>query len=73
MEHGASLTIEDQQYQGTPPGWFGYGVQNCNQSGGDYPEVARLLIWSGAAIPAIDLPTGKADVDAVLRQHGLIG
>jgi ankyrin repeat protein len=27
MEHGASLTIEEQQYQGTPPGWFGHGVQ----------------------------------------------
>jgi ankyrin repeat protein len=73
IEHGASLTIEDQQYQGTPPGWFGHGVQNCNESGGDYPEVARLLIAAGAAIPTVDLPTGKADVDAVLRQHGLIG
>ena len=73
IEHGASLTIEDQQYQGTPPGWFGHGVQNCNESGGDYPEVARLLIAAGAAIPTVDLPTGKADVDAVLREHGLIG
>jgi ankyrin repeat protein len=73
IEHNASLTIEDQQYQGTPPGWFGHGVQNCNESGGDYPEVARLLIAAGAAIPTVDLPTGKADVDAVLREHGLIG
>jgi Ankyrin repeats (3 copies) len=73
IEHGASLTIEDQQYQGTPPGWFGHGVQNCNESGSDYPEVARLLIEAGAAFPKVDLPTGKADVDAVLRQHGLIG
>jgi hypothetical protein len=72
LRHGASLTIEDQQFHGTPPGWFGHGVQNCNEPGGDYPQVARLLIAAGATIPTVDLPTGRPDVDAVLREHGLI-
>jgi ankyrin repeat protein len=72
LEGGASMTIEDQQFQGTPPGWFGHGVQNCNEGAGDYAEVARLLIAAGATIPRVDLPTGKADVDAVLRERGLI-
>jgi ankyrin repeat protein len=72
LAHGASLTIEDEQFHGTPPGWFGHGVRNCHEPGADYPQVARLLIAAGATIPAADLPTGKPEVDAVLRQHGLI-
>jgi ankyrin repeat protein len=72
LERGASVTIEDQQFQGTPPGWFGHGIHNCNEGAGDYAEVARLLIAAGATIPRVDLPTGKADVDAVLRERGLI-
>ena len=31
LENGASLTIEDQQFHGTPPGWFGHGVHNCDE------------------------------------------
>jgi len=72
LDRGASLTIEDRQFQGTPPGWFGHGVHNCDEGGGDYARVARLLIAAGATIPTVDLPTGKPDVDAVLRVHGLI-
>ncbi|HWZ97949.1 MAG TPA: ankyrin repeat domain-containing protein [Candidatus Dormibacteraeota bacterium] len=72
LEHGASLTIEDEQFHGTPSGWFGHGARNCDNPHGDYAEVARLLIAAGASIPAVDLPTGKSEVDAVLQQHGLI-
>jgi ankyrin repeat protein len=72
LQHGASLTIEDMVFQGTPPGWFGHGARNCDEGGGDYAEVARLLIASGAKIPSRDLPTGRPDVDAVLLEHGLI-
>jgi ankyrin repeat protein len=72
LDHGASLTIEDEQFHGTPPGWFAHGLHNCNEGAGDYPQVARLLIAAGATIPTADLPTGDSDVDAVLREHGLI-
>jgi len=27
---------------------------------------------AGVTIPSVDLPTGRPDVDAVLREHGLI-
>jgi ankyrin repeat protein len=72
LENGASLTIKDFAFEGTPPGWFGHGTQNCGESGGDYAGVARLLIAAGAEIPQRDLPTGRPDVDAVLLEHGLI-
>ena len=72
LERGASLTIEDHTFRGTPAGWFGHGVRNCNNPHGDYAEVARLLIAAGATVPVADLPTSKPDVDAVLRAHGLI-
>src|ERR1019366_5830128 len=72
LNHGASLTIEDRQFHGTPLGWFGHGVHNCDEGAGDYPQVARLLIAAGATIPTVDLPTGKPDVDAALRERGLI-
>jgi ankyrin repeat protein len=72
LEHGASVTIEDEKFHGTPPGWFGHGIHHCGEAGGDYPRVARLLIAAGATIASVDLPTGRPDVDAVLREHGLI-
>ncbi len=68
LEHGASLTIEDEQYQGTPPGWFCHGLQNCGERAGDYPAVARLLLAAGAKIPDRDIPTGVAEVDAVFPE-----
>ncbi len=70
--HGASLTIEDLEYQGTPAGWFCHGLQNCGDRSGDYPKAARLLLAAGAAIPAPDLPTGVPEIDAIFREHGLI-
>ena len=72
LDHGASLTAEDDEFHGTPPGWFGHGVQNCGEEGGDHAEVARVLIAAGATIPAVDIPTGRPEVDTVLRERGLI-
>jgi ankyrin repeat protein len=72
LEHGASLKIEDDTFHGTPPGWFGHGVKNCADGDGDYAEVARLLIAAKAKIPRVDLPTGRPEVDEVLRALGLI-
>ncbi len=72
LAHGASLTIEDRQYFAPPAGWFGHGVRNCDEPGGEYAAVARLLLAAGAKISPADIPTGNASVDAVLREHGLI-
>lgn len=72
LRHGASLTVEDQQFHGTPVGWFTHGLQNCGDGGGEYPEVARLLLDAGATISEEDLPANDAGVKAVLRERGLI-
>ena len=68
----APLAIEDDRFHATPPGWFGHGVRNCQEGGGDYPGVARLLIAAGATISRMDLPTGDPGVDGVLLENGLI-
>jgi hypothetical protein len=64
LDQGASLTIEDEQYHGTPAGWFSHGLRNCPERDGDYPLVARLLLAAGARFAAVD--------HAVLRERGLI-
>jgi ankyrin repeat protein len=73
IENGASLTIEDEVFRATPAGWFAHGLHNSLERDGDYPQVARLLLAVGATIAANDMPTGDPGVDAVLREHGLIG
>jgi len=72
LDVGASLTIEDTSFHGTPAGWFGHGIHNCGDGDGNYPEVARALIAAEAAIPAADFPSGNAEVDQILREHGII-
>ncbi len=43
LEEGASLTIEDEVFHGTPQGWAEHGRENCGEDNGDYAEVMRLL------------------------------
>lgn len=66
LDHGASLTIEDEQFHATPPGWFSHGVQNCWEDRGDHPAVARLLLAAKAKFAPTDLPTGNPAVDIIL-------
>jgi ankyrin repeat protein len=72
IDHHASLTIKDHSFQATPCGWMHHGTQNCGEPGGDYAEVARLLIVAGAPTEGCNTPTGNPKVDAVLREHKLI-
>jgi ankyrin repeat protein len=73
IERGASLTIEDETFHGTPAGWFAHGLQNSPERDGDYPQAARLLLAAGATMADRDVPTGDPGVDAVLREYGLTG
>lgn len=69
LQHGASLDIQDEQFHARPRGWFGHGLENCCEEGGDYLGVARALIDAGAEMPLED--TDPA-VHALLREHGLV-
>jgi len=48
LEHGASLTVEDNSFHAPPAGWLHHGHENCGE--GDYVQVARLLLAAGATI-----------------------
>ena len=72
LDHGASLTVQENQYHATPMGWLSHGSTNCHECGGDYPAVARLLIAAGAAFAPGDLPSGNPEVDEVMRQSRLV-
>jgi ankyrin repeat protein len=70
LEAGASLTIQDEEFKSTPPGWFGHGIHYCPDRSGDWLGVARELVEVGAKIPSVDIPTGQPEVDSLLREHG---
>ena len=72
IDQKASLDLEDHSFHAPPSGWLHHGTQNCGEPGGDYAEVARLMIAAGAPMEGCNTPTGNEEVDAVLRQHKLI-
>jgi ankyrin repeat protein len=72
IDQHASLDIRDRSFDAPPSGWLHHGTQNCGEPAGDYAEVARLLIAAGAPMEGCSVPTGNAEVDAVLREHKLI-
>jgi len=72
LAHGASLSIEDNVFHATPPGWFGHGIRNCGEREGDYAGVARELVGAGATFPKADFPCEIEEVDRVLRMAGVI-
>jgi ankyrin repeat protein len=71
VERRASLTVEDAQFHGTPPRWFERGLRNSGERG-DYDEVEQVLAAASAKFSESDVPTGNADVDALLRRAGAI-
>jgi hypothetical protein len=72
LDHGASLTIQEETFHGTPPDWFTHGLENGDEPGGNYVEVARLLAAAKAQFPKTGVPTGNAEVDAVLQSYDII-
>jgi ankyrin repeat protein len=72
LDYGASLAIQDETFHGTPADWFTHGLENGDEPGGNYVEVARLLAAAKAQFPKAGVPTGNAEVDAVLQSYGII-
>ncbi|MGZ3306082.1 MAG: ankyrin repeat domain-containing protein [Asticcacaulis sp.] len=67
---GAPLNAKDQMYNALPSGFLHHGSTHCGL--GNYAASARLLIAAGASMEGCDTPSGNAELDAVLREYGLI-
>lgn len=70
LAHDPPIGVRDPQFQGTPLGWCLHGaVHGWASRRGDFPTCVRLLIEAGERIEPQMYPTGRADVDAVLRER----
>jgi len=64
------IGVKDPEHGGTSLGWCVYGsVCGWKKDCGDFAGVARLLLAAGERCDPSDLPTGRDDVDAILRAH----
>jgi ankyrin repeat protein len=72
LARGADTTIEDRTFHATPPGWLVHGAQFCPEPRGDYAAALGALLGADAVVTAA-APTGRAEVDAILRERGLLG
>jgi ankyrin repeat protein len=68
---GADTTRQDRTFRATPPGWLIHGARFCDAPRGDYAAALRALVDAGATVTA-DGPTGRPEVDAILRERNLL-
>ncbi len=71
VSRGADLSIADRTFKATPPGWLIHGARFCPEARGDYAAALRELLAAGATVTALE-PTGRGEVDALLRERGLL-
>jgi hypothetical protein len=65
-----AIGVRDAGYGATPLGWCLYGSMfGEKKTTGDFAGVARMLIEAGEVVEASMLPTGRDDVDMVLRAY----
>ena len=71
LQRDPPIGIRDSRYGGTPLHWCIYGAVEgwAKDRGGDYPATVRLLLDAGETFEASILPTGRDDVDRVLRER----
>ena len=70
LAHDPPIGVRDPEFQGTPLGWCLHGaVHGWAASRGDFPTCLRLLLDAGEKPDPSMLPTGREDVDAVLREY----
>ncbi|MEO5819931.1 MAG: ankyrin repeat domain-containing protein [Vicinamibacteraceae bacterium] len=71
LDRGADTTVADRTFRAPPPGWLIHGARFCDAPRGDYAAALRALFAAGATLTA-DEPTGRPEVDAILREHGVL-
>lgn len=70
LARNPAIGVRDAGYGGTPLGWCVHGsMHGEKKTTGAFAEVARLLIDAGEVVEPTMLPTGRDDVDRVLREH----
>jgi ankyrin repeat protein len=70
LAHNPPLNVPDPSYGGTSLGQCLYGAMHgWSCEAGDFATTVRLLLEAGERADPTDLPTGRDDVDAVLREH----
>ena len=70
LRYHPPIGIPDATYGGTPLQQCLYGaLHGWERKSGDYATTVRLLIEAGDRPGSTDVPTGRDDVDAVLREH----
>ena len=70
LAHNPPIGVPDVRYEGTPLGMCIYGsLHGWSCKTGEFASTARLLLNAGERPKPSDLPTGRDDVDAVLREY----
>jgi hypothetical protein len=70
LQYDPPIGVPDPTYHGTPLGQCVYGsLHGWERDTGDFATTVRLLLDAGERVDPADLPTGRDDVDAVLRAH----
>jgi hypothetical protein len=70
LRRDPAIGVRDARYDGTPLGWCIYGAAvGWAKHNGDFPATVRLLLDAGETFDPTVLPTGRDDVDVVLRAH----
>ena len=68
LAHNPPLGMPDATYGGPPLGQCVYGsLHGWTCKTGDYPATVKLLIEAGDSVDESWLPTGRDDLDAVIR------
>ena len=69
LTHAPPIGVRDPHYGSTVLGWCVYGsLHGWRRRSGDYAATVQLLLDAGERPDPSDLPTGREDVDSVLRR-----
>jgi len=71
LARGADTRITDRTFHAAPSGWLLHGAEFCSEPRGDYAAALRALLAADAPI-VVHEPTGRPEVDAILREHNLL-
>jgi hypothetical protein len=70
LQHSPPIGVPDPSYGGTPLGQCLYGsLHGWKKDTGNFAATVKLLLDAGERPDPASLPTGRDDVDAVLREY----